>query len=51
MNRGRDFDVATAAAMALLALATAGALVGVRDNLDNANVALILMARSCPAWF
>lgn len=44
MNRGRDFDVATAAAMALLALATAGALVGVRDNLDNANVALILMA-------
>lgn len=44
MNRGRDFDVATAAAMALLALAVAGALVGVRDELDNANVALILMA-------
>jgi K+-sensing histidine kinase KdpD len=44
MNRGRDFDVATAAAMALLALAIAGALVGVRDDLDNANVALILMA-------
>jgi K+-sensing histidine kinase KdpD len=30
--------------MALLALAIAGALVGVRDDLDNANVALILMA-------
>lgn len=44
MNRGRDFDVATAAAMALLALAVAGALVGVRGELDNANVALILMA-------
>jgi K+-sensing histidine kinase KdpD len=44
MNRGRDFDVATAAAMALLVLAVAGALVGVRGELDNANVALILMA-------
>ena len=44
MDRGRDFDVATAAVMALLAMAVAGALVGVRDDLDNANVALLLMA-------
>jgi K+-sensing histidine kinase KdpD len=43
MQRGRDVEWATAALMALLALAVAGALVGVRDQLDNANVALILM--------
>ena len=44
MERNRDFDWATAAFMALLAFAVAAALVGVRDDLDNANVALILMA-------
>src|SRR5512144_3144829 len=43
MERERDFEWATAAFLALLALAVAGALVGVRDQLDNANVALILM--------
>ena len=44
MERERDFEWATAAFMALLALAVAAALVGVRDQLDNANVALILMS-------
>jgi len=44
MERNRDLDWATAAFMSLLAFAVATALVGVRDDLDNANVALILMA-------
>jgi K+-sensing histidine kinase KdpD len=44
MDRDRDFEFATAGFLALLAFAVAGALVAVRDDLDNANVALILMA-------
>jgi K+-sensing histidine kinase KdpD len=43
MRRERDAEYAAAAIMSLLALAVAGALVGVRDDLDNANVALVLM--------
>ena len=43
MRRERDSEYMVAALMSLLALGVAAALVGVRDNLDNANVALILM--------
>ena len=43
MRRERDSEYMVAALMSLLALGVAAALVGVRDNLDNANVALVLM--------
>ena len=43
MTRDRDSEYVAAALLSLLALAVAAALVGVRDDLDNANVALILM--------
>jgi K+-sensing histidine kinase KdpD len=43
VDRDRGPELAAGAFMSLFALAVAMALVGVRDELDNANVALILM--------